>query len=177
MGSGSISLSHMHVCPPPGIFQVALAVAMKYGIGGIRLAKERIVRKGDYPGLVGLWRRGTLSSLAALKARPLEAAALLPSAHVAGIAEIRHLTQEDPLRLLRSLKPGLTEIMVHAGFRDSVLDGWIMSRRYMREFELMALTSLRVKEPVTRHPIKLVTCPAVLNGRRISRNSDEYAQA
>jgi hypothetical protein len=44
----------MYVRPPPGIFQVALAVAMKYGIGRIRLAKERIVRKGDYPGLVGL---------------------------------------------------------------------------------------------------------------------------
>jgi chitin disaccharide deacetylase len=169
--------SHMHVHLLPGIFQVAQAVAIEYGIGAIRLPRERIVGWRDYPGLVGLWRRAVLSSLAALRARPIATAGLFHSAHFAGIAESGHLTEEALIRLLRSLKPGLTEIMVHPGFEDSVLDGWTLSRQYERERELRALISPTVKALVTGYQIKLVTYPAVRHGQRTPCGRDEYEQA
>jgi chitin disaccharide deacetylase len=169
--------SHMHVHLLPGIFQVVQTVAMQYGIGAIRLSRERIMGRRHYPGLVGVWRRATLSSLAALRARSTAAAGLFHSAHFAGIAESGHLTEEDLLRLLRSLQPGLTEIMVHSGFGDGVLDGWTMSQRYKRERELMALTSPRVKALVKRSQIKLLTYPAVGKGRMMPCSRDGYAQA
>jgi predicted glycoside hydrolase/deacetylase ChbG (UPF0249 family) len=145
------------------------------GLG--RFPRERIVEWRNHPRLVGLWRRAALSSLAALRARPIAAAGLVYSDHFAGIAESGHLTEEDLLRLLRSLKPGLTEIMVHPGFGDSVLDGWPMSRRYKRERELMALTSPRVKALVKRSQIKLVTHPEVLKERMTLRSGHEYGPA
>jgi hopanoid biosynthesis associated protein HpnK len=169
--------SHMHVHLLPGIFQVVQAMAMQYGIGAIRLPRERIVGRRHYPGLVGLWRRAILSSLAALRARSTAAAGLFHSAHFAGIAESGHLTEEDLLRLLRNLKPGMTEIMVHPGRGDSALDGWTLSRRYKRQRELMALTSPKVKALVKRSQIKLVTYQAVLRGRMTPCCRDDYAQA
>jgi hopanoid biosynthesis associated protein HpnK len=169
--------THMHVHLLPGIFQVVQALARLYGIKALRLPRERIVEWRNYPRLVGLWRRAALSSLAALRARQIAAAGLFHSDHFAGIAESGHLTEEDLLRLLRSLKPGLTEIMVHPGFGDSVLDGWSMSRRYQRERELMGLTSPRVKALVKRSQIKLVTYPEVLKEWMTPCSGDEYGQA
>jgi predicted glycoside hydrolase/deacetylase ChbG (UPF0249 family) len=51
----------------------------------------------------------------------------------------------------------VTEIMVHPGYRDCTLEGWPMSRRYEREQELIALTSLKVKALVRDLRIELVS--------------------
>jgi chitin disaccharide deacetylase len=169
--------SHMHVHLLPGIFRAAQAVAIEYGIEAIRLPRERMTGWRDCPGFVGLWRRAVLSSLAATRARPLAAAGFFHSAHFAGIAESGRLAEEDLLRLLRNLKPGMTEVMVHPGLGDSALDGWTLSRRYQRERELMALTSPRVKALVKRSQIKLVTYQAVLRGRMTPCRRDNHAQA
>jgi predicted glycoside hydrolase/deacetylase ChbG (UPF0249 family) len=66
------------------------------------------------------------------------------------------MTEGALLRALSSLRPGITEIMVHPGYRDSELERWPLSRRYRRENELIALTSCRVKELVKQLQIELV---------------------
>jgi hopanoid biosynthesis associated protein HpnK len=149
--------SHVHLHLLPGIFQAVLAVATQYRIGAIRLPRERVVGRGHLPRLVGLWRRAILTSLAALRARPLAATGLFHPARFSGIAESGQLTEEDLLRLLRGLQPGVTEVMVHPGYRDSIVDGWPLSWRYEREQELRALTSPTVKALVRDLQIRLVS--------------------
>jgi chitin disaccharide deacetylase len=148
--------SHMHVHLLPGIFLAVQAVASRYGIRVVRLPRERIAGWGDRPSIVGLWRQTTLASLAALRARPLAAAGLVHSTHFAGIAESGHLNEDNLLLRLRRLQPGITEVMLHPGYRDSLVHAWPMSRQYEREPELRALTSPRVKAVVRNLQIKLV---------------------
>jgi|SRR5882724_347029 len=154
--------SHMHLHLLPGIFQAVLAVARRFRIRAIRLPKERLVRRGGHPSIMALWRRTTLTSLAALRARPITAAGFFHSTHFLGSAESGQLSEEDLLRLLRSLQPGVTEIMVHPGYRDRALEGWPMSRRYEREREVRSLTSPKVKALVRDFPIRLVSYRSVL---------------
>jgi chitin disaccharide deacetylase len=148
--------SHMHVHLLPGIFQAMLGIAMRYRIRAIRLPREHIIRWGDHPPIVGLWRRAILTSLAALRGRHLAAAGLFHSTRFGGSAESGHMTEEKLIRLLRGLQPGVTEVMLHPGYRDNIVSGWPMSRQYEREPELRALTSPRVKAVVRNLQIKLV---------------------
>jgi chitin disaccharide deacetylase len=149
--------SHMHLHLLPGIFQAVLAVATQYRIGRIRLPREPIMGRGHPPRLMGLWRRATLTFLASLRVRPTAVAGLFYPARFLGIAESGQLTEEDLLRFLHGLQPGVTEIMVHPGYRDSIVDRWPMSRRYEREQELRALTSPRVKALVRNLRIRRVS--------------------
>jgi hopanoid biosynthesis associated protein HpnK len=148
--------SHMHLHLLPGIFQAVLAVAGRYRIRAIRLPRERVVGRDDRLNIVALWRRATLTTLAALRGRPTAAAGLFYAAHFSGVGESGQLTEEGLLRLLRDLQPGITEVMLHPGYRDRVIHEWPMSRRYEREPELKALTSPRVKAVVQNLQIKLV---------------------
>jgi hopanoid biosynthesis associated protein HpnK len=154
--------SHMHVHLLPGIFQAVQAVATRFRIRAIRLPKESLVKRGDRPSIIALWRRATLTALAAVRVRPAAAAGLFYPARFSGIAESGQVTEGDLLRLLRSLKPGVTEIMVHPGFRDRALEGWPMSRRYEREREVRSLTSPKVKALVRDLQIRLVSYRSVL---------------
>jgi chitin disaccharide deacetylase len=148
--------SHMHVHLLPGIVQAVQTVASRYRIRVVRLPRERIVWWGDRPSIVGLWRRATIASLATFWARPLAAAGLVYSTRFSGIAESGHLTEDSLLRLLQGLQPGITEVMLHPGYRDSIVGRWPMSRWYEREQELKALMSPRVKTTVRNFGIRLV---------------------
>jgi hopanoid biosynthesis associated protein HpnK len=148
--------SHMHVHLLPGIFHAVQAVATRYRIRAIRLPREPLAGRGNRFSIAGLWRRAALTSLAIPRARPLAAAGLFHATRFAGIGESGHLTEEDLLRLLGGLQPGITEVMLHPGYRDGIVDGWPMSRRYDRERELRALTSPRVKDLVRHSQIGLV---------------------
>jgi hopanoid biosynthesis associated protein HpnK len=149
--------SHMHMHLLPGIFQAVQAVATRFRIRAIRLPKESLVKRGDRPSIMALWRRATITALAAVLVRPAAAAGLFYLARFSGIAESGQVTEGDLLRLLGSLKPGVTEIMVHPGFRDRTLGGWPRSRRYEREREVRSLTSPKVKALVRDLQIRLVS--------------------
>jgi predicted glycoside hydrolase/deacetylase ChbG (UPF0249 family) len=148
--------SHMHVHLLPGIFQTVLSVAKQYRIKAIRLPKERIRSQSGNDQIKSLWRRLILTSLSALQSRPIARAGLIYPDHFAGIAESGHLTEDDLLQILRQLQPGVTEVMVHPGYHDGILDAWPESRRYARERELRALTSPKVKALLRNLPIALV---------------------
>jgi chitin disaccharide deacetylase len=169
--------SHMHVHLLPGIFQAVLGVAKQYRVKAIRLPRERVRGQSSVAPLVCLWRRAILAGLAALHARPLVRAGLFYPDRFAGIAESGQLTEEDLLRIFRNLQPGVTEIMVHPGYQDCVLDGWPMSRRYQRRQELLALTSPQVKALVQKLQLRLVSYRTLAKGRITPRGGDEDAQA
>ena len=169
--------SHMHVHLLPGLFPTVLALAKRYDIAAIRLPSEGVSSLGSSATFGGWCRRAMLTILSTLRSHRLIKAGCLHSIRFAGIAESGHLTEEDLLRLLRRLRPGLTEIMVHPGYCDGVLDNWPQSRYYKREQELTALTSPRVKALVERHQIKLINYSAVTEGSLMSSSGEEYAES
>ena len=154
--------SHMHVHLLPGIFQAVQTVASRYRIRVVRLPRERLVAWGASPSIVGIWRRAILGSLATFRERPLVAAGLVHSTDFSGFAQSGHLNEEGLLRLLQGLRPGVTEVMLHPGYRDNTIARWPMSQRYEREAELKALTSPRVKALVRNLQIRLVSFRTVL---------------
>jgi chitin disaccharide deacetylase len=164
--------SHMHLHLLPGLFQIVLDLARQYRIAALRYPKERILGRGTFPGLVGLSRRAILTSLAMPRAHRISMAGLFYPDHFSGVAESGRLTEDDLLRILQHLRPGVTEVMVHPGYRDTVLDGWPQSRRYAREQEVRALTSPRVKALVEGHQIKIVSYPTIVKGRMTPRGGD-----
>jgi hypothetical protein len=54
-------------------------------------------------------------------ARPLAAAGFVYSTRFSGFAESGHLNEDSLLRLLRDFQPGITEVMLHPGYRDTVV--------------------------------------------------------
>jgi len=157
--------SHMHIHLLPGVFPTVLTLAKRYHIAAVRLPTEGTLSLGSATTFGGWWRRAVLTTLSAFQSRRLVKAGRLHSKRCIGIAESGQLTEEALVRMLQTLRSGLTEIMVHPGYRDSILDEWPQSRRYKREQELMALISPRVKALVQRHQIKLVSYSAIAKGR------------
>jgi chitin disaccharide deacetylase len=148
--------SHMHLHLLPGIFQIVVAIGKTYQIQGIRLPREESRWQG-FGCLAGSAKQLVLSCLADMQARCVRSAQLFCPDYFCGIVESGQMTEEALLRTLSSLKPGVTEIMVHPGYYDSQMEGWPLSRRYRREKELIALTSTRIKELVKRRQIELVS--------------------
>lgn len=149
--------SHMHLHLLPGIFETLLALAKRHRIRAIRLPREPVFNGGNPPGLRGLWRRGVLALLSSAQVKKLAASDLFFTDHFSGLAESGRVTEEDLFRILDNLKPGVTEIMVHPGYRDAVLEGWSRSCRYQREREIQALTSPRVRGLIEERGIMLIT--------------------
>jgi hopanoid biosynthesis associated protein HpnK len=147
--------SHMHLHLLPGIFQIVVEVGRKYQIRGIRLPREKLHWQG--PGrLPGSAKQLVLRCLSLLQARQVRSAELFCPDYFCGLAKSGQMTERALLRALSSLRPGVTEIMVHPGYHGSEMEGWPLSHRYQREKEVIALTSTRVKELVKRLEIKLV---------------------
>ena len=149
--------SHMHLHVLPGILSSLLATARRYGVPAIRRPVERLRYPRERPGLRALARRAALSALAAVQDRRIAQSALRAPDHFSGIAESGALTERDLARILRALQPGVTELMVHPGYHDAVVDRWQESRRYRREGDLQALLSPGVKSLLRELRIELTT--------------------
>jgi len=148
--------SHMHLHLLPGIFQTVVAIGKTHHIKGIRLPHEEVRWRG-FSCLAGSAKEVVLDCLALVQARHVSSSGLYCPDYLCGIAESGQMTEEALLRTLSSLRPGVTEIMVHPGYPDGQMEGWALSRRYRRERELIALTSTRIKELVKRRHIELVS--------------------
>jgi hopanoid biosynthesis associated protein HpnK len=148
--------SHMHLHVLPGIFETVVEVGRKHQIKGIRLPREKFRWRG-FGCVGGSAKQGVLRCLAILQARHIRSAELFCPDYLCGIAESGQMTERPLLHTLSSLRPGVTEIMVHPGYHGGEMDGWPLSRRYRRENELIALTAVQVKELVKRLGIELVS--------------------
>jgi chitin disaccharide deacetylase len=156
--------SHMHIHLLPSVFPTVLALARRHHIPAVRLPTEGASSLASPTTFGGWCRRAVLTAFSACRRHRLVKAGRLYSNRCIGIAESGQLTEGALLRMLQRLRPGLTEIMVHPGYCDSVLDNWPQSRRYKREQELAALTSPRVKAVVQQHRIKLVNYSVIAQG-------------
>jgi predicted glycoside hydrolase/deacetylase ChbG (UPF0249 family) len=149
---------HLHLLP--GIFQTVVELGKKHKIKGIRLPRGTFHWRG-LPYLGGFAKQLVLCGLSLMQARHVRSAELFRPDYLCGIAESGQMTEGALRRTLSSLKPGITEIMVHPGYHDGEIERWPLSRRYSRERELVGLTSLQVKELIKRLQIELVSYQTV----------------
>ena len=143
---------HQHTHVLPGIWGPVVEAAREAGIDVMRLGLEPAVGIAWRPFaavgrllLTASWRRATSGA-------PLPRHA----DHFRGFALTgRRDFLERLLAVLDRLEPGVTELMVHPGYADASLGGWV-SYGAGRERELEALTSPAVRSRLGRGDIELI---------------------
>jgi chitin disaccharide deacetylase len=155
---------HKHVHMLPGLFEIALRLARRHGIGAIRVSHEAsslraALATGERrPAVVlkqGVQARG-LKVLARDAREQAERAGLSTADYFCGIAQTGELTKEGVLRLLRSLPEGTTELMCHPGYADEALRKTATRLQDSRQTELKILTDTEVRNLVASQGIRLI---------------------
>jgi hopanoid biosynthesis associated protein HpnK len=156
---------HKHVHMLPGLFEVALRLAKRHGIGAIRVAHEAsslraALSAGDamHASVVlkqGVQARG-LKLLARDAREQAERAGISMSDYFCGIAQTGEITREGLTRMLRSLPEGTTELMTHPGYADQDLQNSATRLQGSRQTELSILTDPEIRNLVASQGIRLI---------------------
>jgi chitin disaccharide deacetylase len=156
---------HKHVHMLPGLFEIALRLAKRHGIGAVRVAlEESSLRKALS---TGARKRGSLVMRQGVQARGLkllardaremtERAGIAAADYFCGIAQTGELTREGVTQLLKSLPEGTTELMCHPGYADAELEKSPTRLQKSRETELAILTDTVIRNLVASQGIRLI---------------------
>ena len=156
---------HKHVHMLPGLFQLALRLARKHGIGAIRISHEEsrlrsVLSSGGELHTSVLLKQGIQArglKLLARDAREMAARAGISSPdYFCGIAQTGVLTREGVERLLETLPDGTTELMCHPGYADDDLRQTRTRLQGSRQTELEILTDTSVRKIVATRGIRLI---------------------
>ena len=131
--------SHQHMHTLPGIIDIVLDLAARAGIRAVRTP----LFAGAFGGLGQLVGRLGLSTLARLAACKAHRRGLLTPDNFAGIVAGEAVSEGELLHLIAHLPQGTTEVMMHPGTKNDVLQedsGW----QHDFEAELAAILSPRV---------------------------------
>jgi hopanoid biosynthesis associated protein HpnK len=156
---------HKHVHMLPGLFEIALRLAKKHGIGAIRVSLEESSLRAalsfgakQHAGVVmkqGVRARG-LKLLARDAREQAERAGIATADYFCGIAQTGELTREGVAQLLRSLPEGTTELMCHPGYADETLEKTPTRLQASRQTELEILTDTKIRNLVASQGIRLI---------------------
>jgi len=156
---------HKHVHMLPGLFEVALRLARKHGIGAIRIAHEEsklrsVLSAGREQSAKVLLMQGVQArglKLLARDAREMaERAGIAASDYFCGIAQTGVMTREGMERLLEALPDGTTEFMCHPGYVDEELRQSATRLKESRQQELEILTDPGIRKLVATRGIRLI---------------------
>ena len=156
---------HKHVHMLPGLFEIALRLGRRHGIGAVRIAHEASTLRAalsageeQHAGVVmrqGVQARGL--KLLARDARELaERAGIATADYFCGIAQTGELTREGIARLLENLPEGTTELMCHPGYADAELEKSATRLQNSRQTELEILTDKGIRKLVASQGIRLI---------------------
>jgi predicted glycoside hydrolase/deacetylase ChbG (UPF0249 family) len=156
---------HKHVHMLPGLFEIALKLAKRHGIGAIRVPLEASSLRAalasgakQNSGVVlrqGVQARGL--KLLARDAREQAGRAGISTAdYFCGIAQTGELTREGVEQFLKSLPAGATELMCHPGYADAALQKTSTRLQLSRETELKILTDTGIRNLVASLGIRLI---------------------
>lgn len=156
---------HKHVHMLPRLFEIALRLAKRHGIGAVRVALEESSLRAalsagaqKHGGVVmkqGVQARGL--KLLARDAREIaERAGIATADYFCGIAQTGELTREGVIQLMKSLPEGTTELMVHPGYADAELEKSPTRLQKSRETELEILTDTGIRNLVASQGIRLI---------------------
>jgi hopanoid biosynthesis associated protein HpnK len=156
---------HKHVHMLPGLFEVALRLAKRHGIGAIRVSLEASPLRAAlsygakrHAGVVmkqGVQARG-LKLLARDAREEAERAGIATADYFCGIAQTGELTREGLTQLLKILPEGTTELMCHPGYVDEALKKTATRLQGSRQTELEILTDTRIRNLVASQGIRLI---------------------
>jgi len=156
---------HKHVHMLPGLFEIALRLAKRYGIGAIRVAHEAsslraALSTGDEANTTTVLKQGVQARGLKLLARDAreqaERAGISTADHFCGIAQTGEMTKEGVARLLRNLPDGTTELMSHPGYADQDLQNTSTRLQASRQTELEILTDVEIRNIVASQGIRLI---------------------
>jgi hopanoid biosynthesis associated protein HpnK len=156
---------HKHVHMLPGLFEIALRLGKRHGIGAVRIAHEASPLRSalsageqQHAGVVmkqGVQARGL--KLLARDAREMaERAGIATADYFCGIAQTGELTREGVAKLLESLPEGTTELMCHPGYVDAELEKSATRLQHSRQTELEILTDTSIRKLVASQGIRLI---------------------
>jgi chitin disaccharide deacetylase len=156
---------HKHVHMLPGLFEIALRLAKKHGIGAIRVSHENPKlrsalsaseeQRASVALKQGVQARG-LKLLASGAREKVERAGMTTADYFCGIAHTGVLTKEGLARLLRSLPEGTTELMCHPGYTDENLRQTATRLQDARQREIEILTDPEIRNVVASQAIRLI---------------------
>lgn len=134
--------SHQHLHHVPGIVEIVLDLAAASGIKAMRVANTKIFdgeldSVGKFVGRLGL---GSLAKFAAHAAHKKNFAT---PEHFAGIVAGESVSENFMLKLIENLRDGTTEVMLHPGTDNKILQDFCEWDHDFEE-ELTAVTSPRV---------------------------------
>ena len=156
---------HKHVHMLPGLFEVALKLAKRHGVGAIRVSHEAstlrsALASGETQNSGTVMKQGVQArglKLIARDAREQAARAGVSTAdYFCGIAQTGELTREGVERLLKSLPEGTTELMCHPGHADEALQKSRTRLQDSRQVELRILTDTGIRNLVASLGIRLI---------------------
>ena len=156
---------HKHVHMLPGLFEIALRLAKRYGIGAIRVAHEAsslraALSTGEELHTAAVLKQGVQArglKLLARDARELaERAGISTADYFCGIAQTGEMTKQGVAQLLRSLPDGTTELMCHPGYADQALRNTPTRLQGSRQTELQILTDVEIRNLVASQGIRLI---------------------
>lgn len=146
--------SHQHMHTLPGIIDIVLDLAARAGIRAVRTPRTPLFA-GAFGGLGQLVGRLGLSTLARLAACKAHRRGLLTPDHFAGIVAGEAVSEGELLHLIAHLPQGTTEVMMHPGTKNDVLQedsGW----QHDFESEFAAILSPRVEAALQKAEVEPV---------------------
>jgi predicted glycoside hydrolase/deacetylase ChbG (UPF0249 family) len=156
---------HRHVQMLPGLFEIALRLAKRHGIGAVRVSHEESSLRAALS--AGAKQKGTVVMKQGVQARGLkllapdareqaERAGIATADYFCGIAQTGELTREGVLRLMEILPEGTTELMCHPGYVDAELENSATRLQASRQAEVEILTDTGIRNLVASQGIRLI---------------------
>ena len=149
--------SHQHMHIVPGISNITIEIAKKFGIKAVRIPAESYFFLGGYPcTIMRLLARTGLTCLAQLASWKMKNSGLFMPQHFFGMLAGGNMREEFLLRIVDALPDGISEIMMHPGTNNEALNkshNW----DYHGEQELAAVTSDTVRQHLADGNIQLIS--------------------
>ncbi len=156
--------SHQHLHVLPGVTRIVIDLAHQYGFSKMRLPAEPFLFRGGYPGSAGRYvAKCGLTSCALIAKGSIRSNHILTPDSFFGMLAGGHLYQRHFAAILRALPDGVSEVMVHPGKDNRVLDN-IYHWGYHWEEELASVTSEEAMEIIETQKIRLISYGELTNG-------------
>lgn len=151
--------SHQHLHHVPKIIDIVLDLADAAGIHAMRISSTKIF-EGEFGGVGQFVGRLGLASLAKFAAQKARKKNFRMPEHFTGIVAGESVTENFLQTLLENLKEGTTEVMLHPGTENEVLENFC-EWEHDFEAELNAVTSPRILKLLEEKNISAVNFSAL----------------
>jgi len=156
--------SHQHMHIVPGIIAITIDIAKKFGIKAVRIPAEPYFFLGGYPcSAKRVIARAGLTCLAQLAGRKIKRCGMVMPQHFFGMLAGGNMREEFLLAIIDSLPDGISEIMMHPGSNNEVLNNsyhW----NYHGQEELAAVTSNNLRNRLAEKNINLISFKDLVYG-------------